>query len=61
MRLRGILSAARKIVKNTTALDLRSFSQDDWSVDAVLRNFMVIGEAAARLPDDFVARHPEVP
>ena len=30
-------------------------------MDAVLYNFIVIGEAANRLPDDFLARHPEVP
>ena len=29
--------------------------------DAVIRNFEVIGEAAKRVPDDYRARHPEIP
>ena len=29
--------------------------------DAVIRNFEVIGEAIKRLPDEYRARHPEIP
>ncbi len=61
MRLQDILTAGRRIVQNTSAMDYESFSKDEWTIDAVLRNLTVIGEATSRLPPDFVARHPEIP
>ena len=31
------------------------------TIDAVVRNLEVLGEAARQMPEDFVAKHPEVP
>lgn len=61
MRIQDILKAAKKIVVHTSQLDLNSFSADEWTNDAVLRNFTVIGEAVRFIPDDVVAAHPEIP
>jgi uncharacterized protein with HEPN domain len=61
LRLRDILTAAKKIEAHTSAMSLDSFSRDDWAIDAVLRNLTVIGEAAGRVPAAFIAQHPEVP
>lgn len=36
------------------------FLQDDLRRSAVLHKLMIIGEAAARLPEDFRARHAEI-
>ena len=44
MRIQDILKAANKIVTHTRDLDLDTFSADEWMIDAVLRNFTVIGE-----------------
>ncbi len=33
---------------------------DTKTVDAVVRNFKVIGEAANRIPDDFKTEHPQI-
>ncbi len=38
-----------------------AFLTDPKTQDAVIRNFEVIGEAAKRVPDDYRARHPEIP
>jgi len=61
IRLRDILRAAEKIVFNTKNLDYESFSSDEWTVDAVLHNFTVIGEAARALPDETARSHPDIP
>jgi len=61
IRVRDILSAAKKIVSHTEALDFKAFGDDDWTVDAVLRNITVIGEAAGHIPHELMADHPEVP
>lgn len=34
--------------------------KDSKTVDAVIRNFEIIGEAANRLPDEFKKLHPSV-
>ena len=36
------------------------FISDDKTVDAVVRNFEIIGEAANRVPEDFKSDHPEI-
>ena len=36
------------------------FMQDDKTIDAVVRNFEIIGEASNRVPDDFKTEHPEI-
>ena len=42
-------------------LDLRAFSDDRQTFDAVVRNLMIIGEAASHMPPEVVTRHPEIP
>ncbi len=37
------------------------FKQDYKTVDAVIRNFEIIGEAAKNLPTAFKMNHPELP
>ncbi len=37
------------------------FKQDYKTVDAVIRNFEVIGEASKNLPKEFKDRYPEIP
>lgn len=36
------------------------FTADDKTIDAVVRNFEIIGEAANRVPEDFKSSHPEI-
>jgi uncharacterized protein with HEPN domain len=45
LRIRHILDAIAKIRVHTVGRSLETFSANDLVVDAVLRNFTVIGEA----------------
>jgi uncharacterized protein with HEPN domain len=58
--LDDISEAIEKIEKYTGGLDQNSFKTDDKTSDAVTRNLEIIGEAANRLPADFLKLHPEV-
>ena len=42
-------------------MDFESFRSDTKTFDAVVRNFEIIGEAAAHMPEEIVAEHPEIP
>jgi uncharacterized protein with HEPN domain len=58
--LNDIIESGEKILLYTQGLHYEQFLADDKTVDAVIRNFEIIGEAANRLPDDFKERHHEV-
>jgi uncharacterized protein with HEPN domain len=55
-----ILDSGQKILDYTLDLTLEQFSADSKTVDAVIRNFEIIGEAANRLPEDFKETHSEI-
>lgn len=55
-----ILDSARKIKRYTAGLDYASFSIDDKTIDAVVRNFGIIGEAANRIDPEFRRANPEI-
>ena len=48
-----MVASAQKIMRYTSGLDYETFLADDRTVDAVVRNFEIIGEAANRLSDSF--------
>ena len=60
IRIRDILHAAQKIVLHTQEMTFDQLARDEWTVDAVLRNLTVIGEAARHVPDEICAQHPEI-
>jgi len=45
--------AAEKILKYTKGLSFEDFLTDDKTIDAVVRNFEIIGEASLRIDEDF--------
>ncbi|HQU91442.1 MAG TPA: DUF86 domain-containing protein [Pyrinomonadaceae bacterium] len=47
-----MLESARKIQRYTAGMTFE-FVADEKTVDAVVRNFSIIGEASSRLPEDF--------
>lgn len=51
--LSDILNAIEKIKSYTENHTYDSFIEDSKTLDAVIRNFEIIGEAANRLPEDF--------
>jgi len=60
-RVQDILDAITAIRTYTEGMDLEKFAADRKTVDAVLRNLVVIGEAATHIPEDIGGRHPEMP
>jgi len=50
--LSDILESIEKIRKYTAGQSYEEFLNDDKTVDAVIRNFEIIGEAANRIPDE---------
>lgn len=55
--LSDILSSIAKIKSYTAGYTFDSFVEDSKTLDAVIRNFEIIGEAANRLPEDFKDSH----
>lgn len=45
----------------TQEMDYASFSANDLVIDAVVRNLSIIGESVSHLPEDFRAKHDEIP
>lgn len=52
---------ARKVLANVEGLDQAVFVESELTYDATLRNLELLGEAAAHVPEDVRAAHPEVP
>jgi uncharacterized protein with HEPN domain len=58
--LEDMLESALKIKRYTTNLNFDSFLNDDKTIDAVVRNFEIIGEAANRIDPDFRIVNSEI-
>lgn len=59
--LTNILESILKVENYTSSFqDADTFMEDSRSFDAVLMNFIVIGEMVAKLSDDFKNRHFEI-
>jgi uncharacterized protein with HEPN domain len=55
-----IFQAIDRIERYIKNLSFDGFSDDQKSVDAVVRNLEIIGEAANRLPDEFKEKYSEI-
>jgi uncharacterized protein with HEPN domain len=42
-------------------MDFEQFTDDQRTIDAVVRNIIIIEEASSRIPDEFIDSHPELP
>jgi len=58
--LEDICEAIQKIQAYTAEMTQEEFEQDPKTVDAVLRNLEVMGEAAKGVPETTRSEHPEV-
>ncbi len=56
-----ILEALRKIDSYTAGMEFSSFSGDSKTIDATVRNFEVIGEAAKKVPEETKMKYPGIP
>ena len=42
-------------------MGFEDFQRDDKTIDAVIRNFIIIGEAARNIPNDISIKYPTIP
>lgn len=56
-----MLESAQRIKSYTEDLDFDGFNSDQKTLDAVIRNFEVLGEASARVLPDFKIENPQIP
>lgn len=61
LRVEDILDAIAKIQRYAGGMTFEAFCVDQKTVDAVLRNIEIVGEAARYLPAEVEARHPRIP
>lgn len=59
--IKDILEAIDRILDYTEGMNFESFESDQKTVDAVVRNFEVIGEATKQISTDFKSNHEEIP
>ena len=55
-----MLEAARKIRTYCVGFSFETFVEDDRTIDAVIRNFEIIGEVANRIHPDFQVINPQI-
>ena len=56
--MEDIQDSAEKILEYTRGMSFDMFSKDNKTVDAVVRNFEIIGEASNLLPDEIKDNYP---
>lgn len=58
--LSDILEALERIQEYTKNMTYKDFTQSNITIDAVVRNLEVIGEAARKLPSEIKSKSPEI-
>lgn len=58
--LLDMMEATSRVLKYTAGLDERMFLEQEQTIDSVVRNIQVIGEAASRIGRAFRDAHPEI-
>lgn len=60
-RLHDILKAISKIEQYLESMSLAQFKKNELVIDAVIRNFEIIGEASKGIPISIQSSYPEIP
>ncbi len=61
MRIGDILECISRIQRYTKGLGFDDFELDDKTIDSVLRNLEIIGEASRHVPREIQARYSDLP
>jgi len=59
--LEDIQTSMKRIAEYIMGYDFTSFKKDSKTVDAVIRNFEIIGEASKRITKDVKEKNPDIP
>ena len=60
-RITDIQDSIKKIQLYVENMEFDDFQKDEKTIDAVIRNFIVIGEAARNVPDDITLKYSTIP
>ncbi len=58
--IEDVLTCIEKIERYTSNVSFEDFSGNDMAVDAVIRNFEIIGEAVKKIPEEIKKRYADV-
>ena len=58
--IQDILEAIEKIQKYTAGMTLKSFAGNEMTIDAVVRNLEILGEAVKKIPEEIRKEHPAI-
>ena len=58
--IEDILDSIAKILSYTSGMEFKDFKEDSKTVDAVIRNSEIIGEAANQLPVEFKSEYRHI-
>ena len=61
LRVADIIEAIENVLDYCEGMTFEQFISDRRTIDAVVRNFIIIGEAASHLSEDYTALHPGLP
>jgi uncharacterized protein with HEPN domain len=61
LRIEDMLEAIARIQRYTAGMSAADFAANELVLDAVIRNFAIIGEAAGHLPAAVTDQYPQVP
>jgi len=61
VHLEDILTSVSRIEEYTNDLSFENFNKDQKTIDAVIRNLEIVGEAARNIPEEFSERHGNLP
>ena len=61
MRITDILDCITKIQRYTKGYRFDDFQDDEKTIDSVLRNLEIIGEAARHVPTEIREQYPDLP
>ena len=59
--LHDILDSVTRILKYSNGLNYDDLIKNEMAVDAIVRNFEIIGEAAKFIPEEFKNKYQELP
>lgn len=58
--IKDILDSLEKIEEYSSELSFEELKENQMAIDAIIRNFEIIGEAVAHIPDDIKDKYPSV-
>jgi uncharacterized protein with HEPN domain len=59
--LRDIVDSISKIERYVSGMNYEEFAKNEMAIDAVIRNFEVIGEAASHVPENLKCAYQSIP